>query len=47
MNNRVLRSISRFFSGTGEVVGTPSGDARGLIRVYTDDNDTVTRGRSF
>ena len=45
MQNRVFRSIGRFFAGTGDVVGTPSGDARGLIRVYTQD--TVTRGRSF
>lgn len=47
MQNRVLSSLSRFFSGTADVVGTPSGDARGLIRVYTDENQTVTRGRSF
>ena len=45
MQNRVLRSIGRFFEGTGGVVGTPSGDARGLIRVYT--TDTVMRGRDF
>jgi len=45
MQNRVLRSIGRFFEGTGDVVGTPSGDTRGLIRVYTQD--TVTRGRNF
>jgi hypothetical protein len=45
MQNRILRSIGRFFAGTGAVVGTPSGDARGLIRIYT--RETVTRGRSF
>jgi hypothetical protein len=45
MQNRVFRSIGRFFEGTGNVVGTPSGDARGLIRVYA--NDIVTRGRGF
>jgi hypothetical protein len=45
MKQRILRSIGRFFEGTGDVLGTPSGDARGLIRVYT--NETVTRGRSF
>jgi hypothetical protein len=45
MQNRVLRSIGRFFEGTGDVVGTPSGDARGHIRIYT--HGTVTRGRSF
>ncbi|HZL63746.1 MAG TPA: hypothetical protein VFD50_02200 [Thermoleophilia bacterium] len=47
MQNKVLRSIGRFFAGTGDVVGTPSGDARGLVRVYVKDADTVTRGRSF
>ena len=45
MQSRMFRSIGRFFEGTGGVVGTPSGDARGLIRVYT--NGTVTRGRGF
>lgn len=45
MQNRVLRSIGRFFEGTGGVVGTPSGDARGHIRIYT--HDIVSRGRSF
>jgi hypothetical protein len=45
MQNRVLRSIGRFFEGTGDVVGTPSGDARGHVRVHT--HDTVKRGRSF
>ena len=45
MQNRVLRSIGRFFAGTGDVFGTPSGDARGHIRVYA--HKTVTRGRHF
>jgi hypothetical protein len=45
MQNRILRSIGRFFEGTGNVVGTPSGDARGNIRIYT--HDTVTRGGGF
>ena len=48
MQNRIFRSIGRFFAGTGDVVGTPSGDARGLVRVYVkESDDTVTRGRSF
>jgi len=47
MQNRVFRSIGRFFAGTGDVVGTPSGDARGLVRVYINDADNVSRGRSF
>ena len=46
MQHRVFRSIGRFFAGTGDVVGTPSGDTRGHIRVYADKT-TVTRGRSF
>ena len=45
MQNRVFRSIGRFFEGIGDVVASPSGDTRGLIRVYT--NETVTRGRDF
>ena len=45
MQNRVLRAIGRFFAGTGDVVATPSGDARGHIRVYAQK--TVTRGRNF
>jgi hypothetical protein len=45
MRQRILRSIGRFFAGTGDVIGTPSGDARGHVRVYT--HETVTRGRSF
>lgn len=45
MQNRVLRSIGRFFAGTGDVVATPSGDARGHMRVYVQD--PVTRGKSF
>jgi len=45
MQNGVLRSIGRFFAGAGDVLGTPSGDARGHIRVYT--HESVTRGRSF
>ena len=45
MQNRVLRSIGRFFKGTGDVIGTPSGDARGHLRVYAQK--IVTRGRNF
>ena len=45
MTNRFSRIIKRFFEGTGDVVSTPSGDARGHIRVYA--NKTVTRGRNF
>ncbi len=33
MQHRIFRSIGRFFEGTGAVLGTPSGDARGHIRV--------------
>jgi len=45
MQHPVFRSIGRFFAGTGDVFGTPSGDARGHIRVYAQK--TVTRGRNF
>jgi len=34
MTNRVLRRLSRFFEGTGSVLSTPSGDARGHVRDY-------------
>ena len=43
MQNRALRSIGRFFAGTGDIVGTPSGDARGHLRVYAQK--IVTRER--
>jgi hypothetical protein len=33
MQNRFFNSIGRFFAGTGHVIGTPSGDARGHVRV--------------
>jgi hypothetical protein len=36
MKNRFLRSIGRFFEGTGSVIGTPSGDARGHMNVPID-----------
>jgi hypothetical protein len=45
MRTNVFRSIGRFFAGTAAVIATPSGDARGHVRVYADT--TVTRGRSF
>lgn len=45
VQNRILRSIGRFFAGTSDVIGTPSGDARGHVRVYA--HKTVTRGRGF
>ena len=36
MQNRFFRSISRFFEGTGTVLSTPSGDARGHLNVPID-----------
>ncbi len=42
---RFFPTIKRFFEGTSGVVGTPSGDARGHVRVYT--NEIVRRGRNF
>jgi hypothetical protein len=41
MQNRVLHALGRFFAGTGDVVGTPSGDARDHIRVHAQK--TVTQ----
>jgi hypothetical protein len=50
MQNRFLRSVRRFFEGTGSVLSTPSGDARGHIRVPIEtmldrDPDTRIMGR--
>ncbi|NLE23051.1 MAG: hypothetical protein GX624_09790 [Actinobacteria bacterium] len=36
MQNRIFRSIHRFFEGTGSVLSTPSGDARGHLNVPID-----------
>jgi hypothetical protein len=36
MQPRIFRTIGRFFHGTGDVIGTPSGDARGHLRVPID-----------
>jgi hypothetical protein len=33
MQNRFFRSIGRFFEGAGSVLSTPSGDARGHLKV--------------
>lgn len=46
MQNQMFRSLLHFFEGTGRVISTPSGDARGLVRVY-QTRETVRRGRSF
>jgi hypothetical protein len=46
MRTSVLRSIGRFFAGTASVIGTPSGDTRGHVRVYAHD-EKATRGRNF
>lgn len=45
MTTTFFSAIGRFFAGTGAVVATPSGDARGHLRVYA--GTTVTRGRDF
>jgi hypothetical protein len=36
MQYRLFNSISKFFQGTGSVLSTPSGDARGHLRVPID-----------
>ena len=46
MRGNLLRSLGKFFAGTGDVIGTPSGDARGHLRVYAH-HSTVTSGRNF
>ena len=47
MQNRVLRSIGRFFHGTGHVIWTPSGDARGHLNVPIDTMFDVSAGERF
>jgi hypothetical protein len=44
MQNRFMRSLGRFFEGTGNVVSTPSGDARGHVRVPIDTMFDVSSG---
>jgi len=44
MQNRFFRSISRFFEGTGSVLSTPSGDARGHMNVPIDTMFDVSSG---
>jgi hypothetical protein len=34
MQQSVLRSLLGFFEGAGHAISTPSGDARGHVRVY-------------
>ncbi len=43
MQNQMFRSVLHFFEGTGRVISTPSGDARGLVRVY-QTSETVRTG---
>jgi len=50
MQNGFFHSISRFFEGVGRAVGTPSGDARGHVRVpngtmYDADSGLRIHGR--
>jgi hypothetical protein len=47
MQYRILRSIGRFFEGTGSVMSTPSGDARGHLRVPIDTMYDVSDGPRF
>jgi hypothetical protein len=46
VNTSVLRSIGRFLSDAAEAMGTPSGDTRGHVRVYSLHRK-VGRGRNF
>jgi len=45
MQHRILRSIGKFFEGTGSVLSTPSGDARGHLRVPIDTMYDAADGR--
>jgi hypothetical protein len=45
MQNRVLNSLLEFFEGAGHAISTPSGDARGHVRVYVAGQ--VRSGRNF
>ena len=47
MQYRIPRSIGRFFEGTGSVMSTPSGDARGHLRVPIDTMYDVSAGARF
>ncbi len=42
MQHRILHSIGRFFAGAGHVISTPSGDARGHMRVPIDTMNDVS-----
>jgi hypothetical protein len=44
MQNRFFRSISKFFEGTGSVLSTPSGDARGHLNVPIDTMYDLSAG---
>lgn len=45
MQSNVLRNVIHFFEGAGHAISTPSGDARGHMRVYV--RGTVRSGRNF
>lgn len=45
MRNSIFRSIGKFFEGTGSVLSTPSGDARGHLRVPIDTMYDVSDGK--
>ncbi len=47
MQNRFLLSIGRFFAGTGHVFGTPSGDARGHMRLPNGSMHDVGAAERF
>lgn len=46
MDSSVFRSIGRFLADAAGAIGTPSGDTRGHMRVYSLDRK-VGRGRNF
>ncbi len=45
MQHRILRSIGKFFEGTGSVLSTPSGDTRGHYNLPIDTMYDKADGR--
>jgi hypothetical protein len=47
MRHRIFQSIGKFFEGTGSVLSTPSGDARGHLSVPIDTMFDLSTGRQI
>ena len=46
MNSKLFTSIGKFLAEAADAIGTPSGDTRGHVRVYSLDRK-VRSGRNF